>query len=291
MGQPLMSDVDTTTCYIPAFYLNNAQMLNEVTVTASDRSMSKEKDTYIPTSQNKRISANGTQLLQNIGITTLNVSRLDGTIKTVDGQPVSTFIDFLPASRTDLRNLRAEDVKRVDVYEYPSDPRFGGAQHVVNFVMQQYEFGGYTKVDASQQTLINRGEYAVFSKFAYKKMIYDVGVDFDYKSNHHGGEHEVSTFKFPNQTVEYTRNIEESRAKNNGVFAFLRARYQSKKTTISNTFFVRRNKVPNNYERATEVFSSPNTSPERKAHSQTIPRYPFPFRATTSSPCPKDSHS
>lgn len=254
----LRFDLDTITFYVPSFYLNEPKMLKEVTVTASDRSMSKDKDTYIPTTQNKRISANGTQLLQNIGITTLNVSRLDGTISTVDGQPVSTFIDFLPASRTDLRNIRAQDVKRVDVYDYPTDPRFGGAQHVVNFVMQQYEFGGYTKAEAMQYTLSNEGVYGVYSKFAYKKMVYDVGMDFKYTNDNHSGQHEVSTFRFPTQTVEYTRNVDESLTKNNAVSAFLRAVYQNKKITLSNTFSFSRRRVPDNYQHATETFSSPD---------------------------------
>ena len=79
-----------------------------------------------------------------------------------------------------MRNIRAEDVKRVEVYDFPSDPRFGGAKHVVNFVMEKYEFGGYTKINGNQYTIYNQGEYNAFTKFAYKRMVYDVGVDFGY---------------------------------------------------------------------------------------------------------------
>ena len=149
-GERVKGQPDTTTIYIPAFYAKDATMLKNITVTADNRFMSTEKETYIPTGQNKKISADGTSLLQNIGITTLNVSALEGTISTIGGEAVSTFIDFRPASRTDVRNIRAEDVKRVEVYDFPSDPRFGGAKHVVNFVMEKYEFGGYTKLDGSQ---------------------------------------------------------------------------------------------------------------------------------------------
>ena len=135
-------------------------MRKNITVPADTRFMSAEKETYIPTGQNKKISADGTSLLQNIGISTLNVSALEGTISTIGGEAVSTFIDFMPASRTDVRNIRAEDVKRVEVYDFPSDPRFGGAKHVVNFVMEKYEFGGYTKLDGSQYTIYNEGDYS-----------------------------------------------------------------------------------------------------------------------------------
>ena len=255
-GKRIKQHTDTMTIYIPAFYVREPEMLKEVTVTASDRSMSAEKETYIPTSQNKRISADGSQLIQNIGITTLKVSPVDGTIRTITGEPVSTFIDFRPASRTDVRNIRAEDVKRVEVYDYPSDPRFGGARHVVNYVMAQYEFGGYSKIDAGQYTVLNSGMYGVYSKLAYKKMIYDVGVDFEYLRNRHSANDATAEYIFPEKTVEQTRQTVKSLDKKQNVSVFFRAVYQTKKTTITNTFSFTQNKRPDNLTQFDNEFSS-----------------------------------
>lgn len=257
-GQSIKEPLDTMCIYIPAFYLKQPTLLNEVTVTASDRSMSADKDTYIPTSQTKKISANGTDLIRNIGITTLQVSALDGTISTLSGEPVSTFIDFRPASRTDVRNIRAEDVKRVDVYDSPADPRFGGARHVVNYVMVEYEFGGYTKFDAAQYTLQNNGMYAAYSKFAYKKMTYDVGVDFEYLHHRHSGYDRLTTYAFPEQTVEQSRGADKSLVSTRNVSAFIRPIYQTKKLLISNTFSFKNNTEPDNYSTEHEQFSSPD---------------------------------
>lgn len=257
-GENVKPGTDSITIYIPAYYLKQPTMLKELTVTASDRNMSAEKDTYIPTSKTKKISANGTDLIRNIGITTLQVSAVDGTISTVSGQPVSTFIDFRPASRTDVRNIRAEDVKSVDVYDFPSDPRFGGAQHVVNYVMMQYEFGGYTKFDAGQYTVVNNGMYGAYSKFAYKKMVYDIGVDFDYTRNHHDLSEQRSVFSYPGRDVDYTRHTDASLTNNRNISAFLRAAYQTKKLSISNTVSFTHNRVPDNNTSATEHFSSPD---------------------------------
>lgn len=256
-GRTIKQQTDTLTIYIPAFYVKKPEALKELTVTASDRSMSAEKETYIPTSQNKRISADGTQLIQNTGITTLNVSSFDGTISTLSGEPVSTFIDFRPASRTDVRNIRAEEVKRIDVYDFPTDPRFGGARHVVNFVMVQYEFGGYTKINADQLTVMNNGQYGAYSKLAYKKMIYDVGVDFDYTNNKHERIVQQSEFVFPDKTVSYVEETKNSLEKNHNVSAFLRAVYSTKKTVLTNTFSLRYRKSPHNYSEAEERFDVP----------------------------------
>ncbi|MDE6487087.1 MAG: hypothetical protein K2L76_06260 [Muribaculaceae bacterium] len=249
-------------------------MLNEVTVTASDRSMSADKDTYIPTSQTKKISANGTDLIRNIGITTLQVSALDGTISTLSGEPVSTFIDFRPASRADVRNIRAEDVKRVDVYDSPDDPRFGGARHVVNYVMAEYEFGGYTKFDAGQYTALNSGMYSAYSKFAYKKMIYDVGVDFEYMHHRHHGYDCLTAYTFPERTIEQTRRADKSLTSTRSIAAFVRPIYQTQKLSISNTFSFKNNTAPDNYTTEQELFNSPDyisgtqtTSTDNSGHS------------------------
>lgn len=256
-GERVKGQPDTTTIYIPAFYVRDATMLKNITVTADTRFMSAEKETYIPTGQNKKISADGTSLLQNIGISTLNVSALEGTISTIGGEAVSTFIDFMPASRTDVRNIRAEDVKRVEVYDFPSDPRFGGAKHVVNFVMEKYEFGGYTKLDGSQYTIYNEGDYSAFTKFAYKRMVYDVGVDFRYEHNIHDGNEVHSTYLFPNQNVETERITESSIDKNNTTSVFFRAIYESKKSVISNIVKLDYDKRPLRQSTVSEKFNTP----------------------------------
>ncbi len=256
-GERVKGQPDTTTIYIPAFYAKDATMLKNITVTADNRFMSTEKETYIPTGQNKKISADGTSLLQNIGITTLNVSALEGTISTIGGEAVSTFIDFRPASRTDVRNIRAEDVKRVEVYDFPSDPRFGGAKHVVNFVMEKYEFGGYTKLDGSQYTIGNQGDYSAFTKFAYKKMQYDAGVDFNYVHNIHDGIESHSKFEFPEKSVETERTTESSLTKKRNTMAFLRATYESKKHVISNTVKIEYDKRPDCLSTISEKFNTP----------------------------------
>lgn len=259
-GEQLSQTSDTTTIYIPAFYLKAPEELKELTVTASDRHMSAEKDTYIPTTTSKRISSDGTELLQNIGIPSLSISPVDGTMTSVTGKPVSTFIDYMPASRTDVRNIRAEDVKRVDVYDSPSDPRFGGARYVVNFVMVEYVFGGYSKFKAGQSlaTGYSNGTYSAYSKFTYKKMTYDVGIDAGYSHNRHGGTTETAEYRFPEQSVGVQRNIENFLADKHNVSAFFRALYKTDKTSISNLFGVKSDKMPKSSSDYSERFSSPD---------------------------------
>ena len=106
--------------------------LKEVVVEADQQNISASVSTYFPTLKQKNASQSGIDLLNRMAIPQLALGA--GTkINTVSSKPVGVFIDWLPASTDDLKNMRTTDVKKVEYYDYPSDPRFLGNAHVVNF--------------------------------------------------------------------------------------------------------------------------------------------------------------
>lgn len=119
--------------------------LKEVVVEADQQNISASVSTYFPTSKQKNASQSGIDLLNRMAIPQLALGA-GTTINTVGNRPVAVFIDWLPATADDLKNMRTTDVKKVEYYDYPSDPRFLGNAHVVNFVMKRYEYGGYLGV-------------------------------------------------------------------------------------------------------------------------------------------------
>lgn len=100
---------------------------------------------YIPDKRTKKSASDATQLLMQMQTPQLTVMAGSNSVTTVTGQGVTMFIDYHAASEQDLAGLRPQDVVRVEVLQYPQDPRFEGAAYVVNFVMQQYEWGGYPR--------------------------------------------------------------------------------------------------------------------------------------------------
>lgn len=216
------------------------QTLGEVVVEASNQRTSSNVSTYIPMARQKNAASDAISLLSQMAIPQIEVDPVGQAVKTASGQNVSVFIDYLPATRQDLQGMRMQDVKRVEYYLHPTDPRFQGAHYAINFVMQKYEWGGYTKLTADKWFGVNRTEGDVYSKMAYKKMIFDVYADEIYLTNRHGGVHSTETFRFDDlygkgpQTVQRTSATESSFFRSNAADVAVRAMYNSDKARISN---------------------------------------------------------
>lgn len=83
----------------------------------------------------------------------------------------------------------------MEYLDFPTDPRFQRAQHVVNFITHTYSYGGYTKLSGKEHFMIRSGEASVYSKFAYRRMEYDVMVSGDYDYNSHIGSVSDETYR------------------------------------------------------------------------------------------------
>lgn len=153
----------------------SVQGLKEIVVEGQLQRTSATVSTYIPTKRQRNAAQNGPQLLNHMSIPQLGL--ISGNeVTTNSGQKVDLYIDYVPASEQDLNAMRMADVKKVEYFDFPTDPRFQGSQHVVNFIMQKYEYGGYVKAYANEFFIANSGQLNLFSKLQYKRMTYDIGV-------------------------------------------------------------------------------------------------------------------
>lgn len=217
------------------------QELNEVVVEAQMQQTSATSSTYIPNKKQKSSAQNAVDLLQQLAIPQITINLVDNAVTTISGQNVAIYINYLPASSQEIEGLLSADVRRVEYLDFPTDPRFNGSEHVVNFIMQRYEYGGYTKLTINENFLVGLSNRAsVYSKFAYKRMCYDLYAGTSNHDNKHGGTSYIGKYTIQDKdgvAQEITRSeiFDNAHFKYNQFPVTFRAVYDSDKTQISNT--------------------------------------------------------
>ena len=160
-------------CIVDAMAQNEAsdsiktQELNDVVVEAQMQRNSSTSTTYIPSRRQKNAAQNAIDLLQQMAIPQIQINPIDKKVTDNFGGDVAIYINHLPASKEEMDGLRTTDVSKVEYLEFPTDPRFRGQQRVVNIIVQEYAYGGYTKLSASEDFLLGVTSMAnLYSKFS-----------------------------------------------------------------------------------------------------------------------------
>ena len=215
--------------------------LNEVVVKAQMQRTSPTSTTYTPTGKQKNASQNAIDLLRQMAIPQIQINPVSEAVTDNAGSEVAIFINYLEASKEEMEGLRTPDVKKVEYLEFPADPRFRGAQRVVNIIVQEYAFGGYTKLTTDENFLLGfSSRNNIFSKFSYKKMTYDLYVGANNWNNHHIGNNVKGIYSLKDANgKDYqlirTETLDYSHYKQNQYPVTFRATYASEKIQIRNT--------------------------------------------------------
>ena len=216
------------------------QELNEVVVEARTQRIVKNGVEYIPAKKIKKAAIDATQLLELMNVPQLDITPGSMSVKTYAGKDVGMFIDYKEATIEDLQGLRPEDVLRVEVLQFPEDPRFGGQANVVNFIMRKYEWGGYTKLTTIGNTLnIDRGEGILYSKFVKGNWTLDANATGTITHNDKFREYNVETFRDINignrhydEIIRTTQSGENYLKQSNTQSVSFLAAYETKSTEI-----------------------------------------------------------
>ena len=219
-----------------------SEKLPEIVVKAQMQHTDASSSTYTPTTRQKTSAQNAIDLLRQLAIPQININLVDNAVTTPSGQNVAVYINYIPASAEEIEGLLTSDVRRVEYLDFPTNPRFQGNEHVVNFIMQQYEYGGYTKALINENFLVGKlsSRASIYSKFAYKRMTYDLYAG---ASNHdikHTGASIIGDYILENTDGEpyhITRNeiFNNSHYKYNQYPVTFRAIYDSDNVQIANT--------------------------------------------------------
>lgn len=214
--------------------------LQEIVVEGKTQQLTSRGAVFTPTKAEKNSAIDAIDLLARMSIPQIDAKSGSTTITDRLGRAVAIFINYLPASEEDLKGMRTSDVRRVEYLEYPTDPRFHGADKVVNFIMKEIQYGGYTKIGLTEHVMVGLASDAnVFSKFQYKSMTYDLYAGALNWNDRHSGNSTMSIFKnldipSADNMISREQNLLESHKKQGNYPVTFRATYSSDKITIQN---------------------------------------------------------
>ena len=218
-----------------------SEQLNEVIVEGQMQNITPIVSTFYPGSNQKKSAHDAIDLLSQMGIPQIRVNPVSNSVLTLNGQPVTIYIDMQPASEELMKALHPADVKKVEYYVYPTDPRFQHNPYVIDIILRKYELGGYAKVTGRGKILAGSGSGLAYGKVAYKRMAFDLIVSDKYTDRHNEGSDRTQIFRFTGSDGSFNEIVREnlikySRLQQNNLGISFRAIYGSDNLSIVNTF-------------------------------------------------------
>lgn len=219
----------------------HAVRLKEIKVEAQDAFLYSDKSVFIPSSRQKKFSMSATDLLEHMAIPQIIVNPQAGSVTDISGSPVAIFVNGARLMDGQDKGLLTSDVKKVEYLMNPSDTRFEGERYVLNFIVSEYEFGGYTKISTDERffgkPLAMEG---IFTQFAYKKFTYDLFTGFNHAYDKDSRSNVQSSYSLRNShgdTFIAHRDLHTDRmhSTDNNFPLSLRARYSSGNFWMYNT--------------------------------------------------------
>ena len=211
----------------------------------------------IPQKNEKNLSDSPSSLIRIMHLPFLKES--GNSIQNLNGESVSIYINGESASDTDIQTFWPKECKRLEYMEHPSDPKYGGAAAVVNFIMEEYEVGGVTRLSALQRFL-NDGFYDASSKLVYKKMVYGFMINGGYERNPENisfGETDYKDLFYNGRHYDLISRTEETRIKKNSenLDVAFNARYRSDKARITHQVSLGWNHDPGSQSHGTDIWT------------------------------------
>lgn len=185
------------------------ETLPEIVINADGQIETAEKTVLLPTTMERKHSANGFDLLNVMQTAELEVSPRTRSITTHSGKTVVLCINGVEVLPEDVATLRSKNVRSIEYIRTPSG-KYAGKAAVVNFVTVRLVYGGNVYLSATEGLAYKTGDYLAFSDFTKGGLTLSLTASVDWQHDH-GYTEGHETFTFADQSV-LTRDLSSESA-------------------------------------------------------------------------------
>lgn len=226
---------------------NNDLVLETVEIKAQSFIRQKDRVLIIPDKQQIKHAQTGYDLLSNLMIPNIEVNKRKGTVTTLGGN-VSLYINGRKVDQREVKNLRPQDIEKVEYFDAPTG-KYAGDVASINYVVKEHASGGYITLDGDQAIGYLKGDYNVAAKISHGNTSYSLFVGYNiHKYDNDGKRRNDETFLFPDEIIEKEATTEIDRIKKNQQYAQLNIVNQNKKRTLSAKVSFVQDNTPKNYQ-------------------------------------------
>ncbi|MBP3850632.1 MAG: hypothetical protein J6E43_07425 [Prevotella sp.] len=170
------------------------ESLPEIVVNADGQIETAEKTVLLPTTTEKKHSANGFDLLNVMQTAELEVSPRTRSITTHSGREVVLCINGVEVLPEDVATLRSKNIRSIEYIRTPSG-KYAGKAGIVNFITVKMEYGGNVYLSATEGLAYLTGDYLAYTDFTKKGLTLSLTASGDWAHDHsYTDGHEGYTF-------------------------------------------------------------------------------------------------
>ncbi len=219
-------------------------LLDEITVEAKTIIKTQDKFLIFPTEKQKTHSSDGFEMLQNLMLPNINVNAVNNTVETPRGN-VTLCINGREASQQEVRAIRPKDISRIEYEDMPMG-QFAGKIAVINYILKQYEYGGYLSLNGQQRLSYLHGDYMATAKVSYKASEFGLLIGETYSKDTRFKTNINEDFHFENYDVNRVTETIKGVARNNQQFALLSYIHKGSKSYLMGQLGYVQNSTPDN---------------------------------------------
>ena len=221
-----MKFLPTDTVRNDVVLIEKENKIAEVVVKGQAVRVSDNSVVYLPTQKQKNNSNSGLSLLYKIMLPELNVNPFTDNVSATDGTNVSFYIDGRKTNLSEIKEIRPKDVIRVELHNNAFE-MFPNEQKVINFVVRQYDYGGYVDIKTDNRLFYNSHEQRAQAHFDSKKWNYTLAAGATNIRDNGKTASTEDTFRFASP-FERTTIIADGKTKNDGYSGSFRSSYKGK---------------------------------------------------------------